>query len=90
MTISRRYENFGYVIDFDDAEEALRFVMEWRFGYAGSRRYDFKVLEKWGLPRPDSAPDNIRLDEAIEAGLHRLLERTDEGRWDHLLNGSDG
>jgi hypothetical protein len=63
----------GYEVSFDDTAEALRFVMEWRFGYAGANRYDFQTLKRWGFPRPDSAPDNMDLDDAIERGLQRLL-----------------
>jgi hypothetical protein len=61
------------VVSFDSAEEALRFVVEWRFGYSGGGRYNFAVFQKWGLPRPSSAPDNIDLDRAIEAGIMRVL-----------------
>lgn len=78
MTITHRWENRRSVVTFDDPEEALKFVMDWRFGYSGPKRYDFKILKRWGLPRPGSAPDNMDLDEAIERGLVRLLDGVDK------------
>lgn len=69
---------FKHVVRFKDADEALRFVMQWRFGYAGPNRYDFQVLRRWGLPTPSSAPDNIDLDRALEEVLMEVTTRTEK------------
>ncbi|RLB68641.1 MAG: hypothetical protein DRH08_00275 [Deltaproteobacteria bacterium] len=76
MTISWRFDNHEHVVDFSDRDEAFNFVMDWRFGYRGYGE-SLGVYQKWGLPRPDSAPDHMDLDLAIIAGLKRLSDAKD-------------
>ena len=72
MTVAFKYAGGRHVVDFSDRDEAFDFVMEWKFGYRNDGGYRLEVYEKWGLPRPSSAPDHMELDAAIEEGLRRI------------------